>query len=138
LICKSDEISLSFYSKQWCSQFSEVSTSGGETQIPIRLIVPASQCGSLIGSLYKILGFASKHYHFLLILCVTRKRWMQNQRNQRNNRMSNTSCQWNVAKFDWTCRYTKWNCWCHHPMYLSNLPGHARSKWYIFILFFLW
>lgn len=34
---------------QWCSQFNDNSPSGGKTQIPIRLIVPASQCGSLIG-----------------------------------------------------------------------------------------
>lgn len=38
-----------FLSFQWCSQFNDVSTSNGKTQIPIRLIVPASQCGSLIG-----------------------------------------------------------------------------------------
>lgn len=41
-----NDFSLSF---QWCSQFNDVSTSNGKTQIPIRLIVPASQCGSLIG-----------------------------------------------------------------------------------------
>uniref|UniRef100_A0A336MFK0 CSON014746 protein n=1 Tax=Culicoides sonorensis TaxID=179676 RepID=A0A336MFK0_CULSO len=35
--------------EEWCSQFNDVSTSNGKTQIPIRLIVPASQCGSLIG-----------------------------------------------------------------------------------------
>ncbi|KAL5291274.1 PCBP3 family protein [Megaselia abdita] len=35
--------------EEWCSQFNDVGTSGGKTQIPIRLIVPASQCGSLIG-----------------------------------------------------------------------------------------
>lgn len=35
--------------EEWCSQFTDVATSGGKTQIPIRLIVPASQCGSLIG-----------------------------------------------------------------------------------------
>ncbi|XP_037034931.1 poly(rC)-binding protein 3 isoform X2 [Bradysia coprophila] len=37
--------------EEWCSQFNENGTSGGggKTQIPIRLIVPASQCGSLIG-----------------------------------------------------------------------------------------
>lgn len=35
---------------QWCSQFNDATpTCGGKTQIPIRLIVPASQCGSLIG-----------------------------------------------------------------------------------------
>lgn len=34
--------------EEWCSQFSE--SPGGKTQIPIRLIVPASQCGSLIGN----------------------------------------------------------------------------------------
>lgn len=33
---------------QWCSQFNDVGKVG-KTQIPIRLIVPASQCGSLIG-----------------------------------------------------------------------------------------
>lgn len=44
--------SLSFFDYlQWCSQFNDVSTSNGKTQIPIRLIVPASQCGSLIGKL---------------------------------------------------------------------------------------
>ncbi|XP_070499472.1 poly(rC)-binding protein 3 isoform X4 [Chironomus tepperi] len=35
--------------EEWCSQFNDVSTSNGKTQIPLRLIVPASQCGSLIG-----------------------------------------------------------------------------------------
>uniref|UniRef100_A0A1B0CF10 Putative polyc-binding alphacp-1 n=1 Tax=Lutzomyia longipalpis TaxID=7200 RepID=A0A1B0CF10_LUTLO len=35
--------------EEWCSQFNDVNTPGGKTQIPIRLIVPASQCGSLIG-----------------------------------------------------------------------------------------
>ncbi|XP_055906960.1 poly(rC)-binding protein 3 isoform X2 [Eupeodes corollae] len=35
--------------EEWCSQFNDVGASGGKTQIPIRLIVPASQCGSLIG-----------------------------------------------------------------------------------------
>jgi len=35
--------------EEWCAQFNDVSTSNGKTQIPIRLIVPASQCGSLIG-----------------------------------------------------------------------------------------
>lgn len=35
--------------EEWCSQFNDGTTSGGKTQIPIRLIVPASQCGSLIG-----------------------------------------------------------------------------------------
>ncbi|XP_054731701.1 uncharacterized protein LOC129240155 isoform X2 [Anastrepha obliqua] len=34
--------------EEWCSQFSDVGKVG-KTQIPIRLIVPASQCGSLIG-----------------------------------------------------------------------------------------
>ncbi|XP_067647391.1 poly(rC)-binding protein 3 isoform X7 [Eurosta solidaginis] len=34
--------------EEWCSQFSDVGKAG-KTQIPIRLIVPASQCGSLIG-----------------------------------------------------------------------------------------
>ncbi|KAM8708234.1 hypothetical protein ACLKA7_015238 [Drosophila subpalustris] len=34
--------------EEWCSQFNEVGKVG-KTQIPIRLIVPASQCGSLIG-----------------------------------------------------------------------------------------
>lgn len=34
---------------QWCSQFNDNATTGGKTQVPIRLIVPASQCGSLIG-----------------------------------------------------------------------------------------
>ena len=34
--------------EEWCSQFND-SPGGGKTQIPIRLIVPASQCGSLIG-----------------------------------------------------------------------------------------
>lgn len=45
---------------QWCSQFNENGTAnaggggggsgaGGKSQIQIRLIVPASQCGSLIG-----------------------------------------------------------------------------------------
>lgn len=34
--------------EEWCSQFSD--SPGGKTQIPIRLIVPASQCGSLIGN----------------------------------------------------------------------------------------
>lgn len=34
---------------QWCSQFNDNTTTGGKTQVPIRLIVPASQCGSLIG-----------------------------------------------------------------------------------------
>ncbi|XP_055377063.1 poly(rC)-binding protein 3 isoform X4 [Condylostylus longicornis] len=35
--------------EEWCSQFNDSGASGGKTQIPIRLIVPASQCGSLIG-----------------------------------------------------------------------------------------
>ncbi|XP_037720198.1 poly(rC)-binding protein 3 isoform X3 [Drosophila subpulchrella] len=34
--------------EEWCSQFNDVGKVG-KTQIPIRLIVPASQCGSLIG-----------------------------------------------------------------------------------------
>lgn len=47
---------------QWCSQFNEYSTANGKTQIPLRLIVPASQCGSLIGE------FAiSFQYFFALI-----------------------------------------------------------------------
>ncbi|CAD7081533.1 unnamed protein product [Hermetia illucens] len=35
--------------EEWCSQFNDSGSMGGKTQIPIRLIVPASQCGSLIG-----------------------------------------------------------------------------------------
>ncbi|TMW49598.1 hypothetical protein DOY81_005316 [Sarcophaga bullata] len=35
--------------EEWCSQFNNDVGKGGKTQIPIRLIVPASQCGSLIG-----------------------------------------------------------------------------------------
>ncbi|XP_059226946.1 poly(rC)-binding protein 3 isoform X4 [Stomoxys calcitrans] len=35
--------------EEWCSQFNNDVNKGGKTQIPIRLIVPASQCGSLIG-----------------------------------------------------------------------------------------
>ncbi|XP_052861986.1 poly(rC)-binding protein 3 isoform X2 [Anopheles cruzii] len=35
--------------EEWCSQFQDNTTAQGKTQIPIRLIVPASQCGSLIG-----------------------------------------------------------------------------------------
>ncbi|XP_055325269.1 poly(rC)-binding protein 3 isoform X4 [Sitodiplosis mosellana] len=35
--------------EEWCSQFNDNTTTGGKTQVPIRLIVPASQCGSLIG-----------------------------------------------------------------------------------------
>lgn len=35
--------------EEWCSQFQDNSNAQGKTQIPIRLIVPASQCGSLIG-----------------------------------------------------------------------------------------
>ncbi|XP_034121097.1 poly(rC)-binding protein 3 isoform X4 [Drosophila guanche] len=34
--------------EEWCSQFNDAGKIG-KTQIPIRLIVPASQCGSLIG-----------------------------------------------------------------------------------------
>ncbi|XP_030388261.1 poly(rC)-binding protein 3 isoform X3 [Scaptodrosophila lebanonensis] len=34
--------------EEWCSQFNDIGKVG-KTQIPIRLIVPASQCGSLIG-----------------------------------------------------------------------------------------
>lgn len=36
---------------QWCSQFQEINSGGGVPRPPItlRLIVPASQCGSLIG-----------------------------------------------------------------------------------------
>ncbi|KAH8294125.1 hypothetical protein KR054_008665 [Drosophila jambulina] len=37
--------------EEWCSQFNDVGKVG-KTQIPIRLIVPASQCGSLIGKYY--------------------------------------------------------------------------------------
>ncbi|XP_058457872.1 poly(rC)-binding protein 3 isoform X6 [Malaya genurostris] len=35
--------------EEWCSQFQDNTNAQGKTQIPIRLIVPASQCGSLIG-----------------------------------------------------------------------------------------
>ncbi|XP_050074335.1 poly(rC)-binding protein 3 isoform X2 [Anopheles maculipalpis] len=35
--------------EEWCSQFQDQTNSQGKPQIPIRLIVPASQCGSLIG-----------------------------------------------------------------------------------------
>ncbi|XP_035792976.1 poly(rC)-binding protein 3-like isoform X2 [Anopheles albimanus] len=35
--------------EEWCSQFQDNTTAQGKSQIPIRLIVPASQCGSLIG-----------------------------------------------------------------------------------------
>uniref|UniRef100_A0A182M5V1 K Homology domain-containing protein n=2 Tax=Myzomyia TaxID=59140 RepID=A0A182M5V1_9DIPT len=35
--------------EEWCSQFQDNTNSQGKPQIPIRLIVPASQCGSLIG-----------------------------------------------------------------------------------------
>ncbi|KAL9903323.1 poly(rC)-binding protein 3 isoform X7 [Glossina fuscipes] len=35
--------------EEWCSQFNNDASKAGKTQIPIRLIVPASQCGSLIG-----------------------------------------------------------------------------------------
>lgn len=43
LICKKFE--------EWCSQFHDIQGSGGVPRPPItlRLIVPASQCGSLIG-----------------------------------------------------------------------------------------
>nr|XP_029722526.1 poly(rC)-binding protein 3-like [Aedes albopictus] len=34
--------------EEWCSQFQDNTNAQGKTQIPIRLIVPASQCGSLI------------------------------------------------------------------------------------------
>ncbi|XP_052898925.1 poly(rC)-binding protein 3 isoform X2 [Anopheles moucheti] len=35
--------------EEWCSQFQDNTNTQGKPQIPIRLIVPASQCGSLIG-----------------------------------------------------------------------------------------
>ncbi|XP_061504879.1 poly(rC)-binding protein 3 isoform X16 [Anopheles gambiae] len=35
--------------EEWCSQFQDNANTQGKPQIPIRLIVPASQCGSLIG-----------------------------------------------------------------------------------------
>ncbi|XP_050097284.1 poly(rC)-binding protein 3 isoform X3 [Anopheles aquasalis] len=35
--------------EEWCSQFQDNTAAQGKSQIPIRLIVPASQCGSLIG-----------------------------------------------------------------------------------------
>ncbi|XP_035911351.1 poly(rC)-binding protein 3 isoform X3 [Anopheles stephensi] len=35
--------------EEWCSQFQDQTNTQGKPQIPIRLIVPASQCGSLIG-----------------------------------------------------------------------------------------
>ncbi|XP_055604300.1 poly(rC)-binding protein 2 [Uranotaenia lowii] len=35
--------------EEWCTQFQDNNTQQGKTQVPIRLIVPASQCGSLIG-----------------------------------------------------------------------------------------
>ena len=34
---------------QWCSQFNEGGGGGSRAPITLRLIVPASQCGSLIG-----------------------------------------------------------------------------------------
>lgn len=38
-----------FYILQWCSQFNEGGGGGSRAPITLRLIVPASQCGSLIG-----------------------------------------------------------------------------------------
>lgn len=50
--------------EEWCSQFNDVNAPGGKTQIPIRLIVPASQCGSLIGNWICVL-----QYPFWLCCC---------------------------------------------------------------------
>lgn len=52
---------LIFPSPQWCSQFQDNTNAQGKTQIPIRLIVPASQCGSLIGKFLGVFLTTKQH-----------------------------------------------------------------------------
>lgn len=63
--CHQEKLTIFFYSShQWCSQFNNDVNKGGKTQIPIRLIVPASQCGSLIGM---IITKQSPHNYNLIL-----------------------------------------------------------------------
>lgn len=62
-----NSIFLSSLPQQWCSQFQDNTNAQGKTQIPIRLIVPASQCGSLIGKF----SARSSHSCFFMFILAT-------------------------------------------------------------------
>ena len=106
--------------------------------ITFRLIVPASQCGSLIGknalrgNIVLLLSYNKMIHKFGSYIKPTkfsfRKRWLENSRNSRGNRSFNPSSKWNVAEFYGKSRYYKWRKWCNYPMCVPYLLRNDRGK----------
>ena len=88
--------------------------------ITLRLVVPASQCGSIIGK-----GGAK----IKEIREVTFHSSAMSVRNlSLDNRCICTSGIGNVTDLDWTCRDYFRQTWFHRVMFPANMPDYARSK----------